>query len=145
MALSPQNKKYLTYGACGLGAIILLKTILPKTDTSGGANDPTGNGGGGSMPGYNFNPSIVAEKLYDAMKDWGTDEAAIFTALQPVNQDMFGQVYNAFGRRSYNTSQGNQIALPFVSLPLHNLRTWLRNELNDSDYNTLRLKYPNYL
>ncbi|MGQ2982120.1 hypothetical protein [Flavobacterium sp.] len=147
MALSPQNKKYLTYTACGVGVIVLLKLVLPKTDSSGRANDPTNNGmpGGGTVPS-NFNPSVVAEKLYDAMRTTGTDEAAIFNALQPVNQAMFSQVYGKFGKRSYNKTMGNQINyFPITPLPLEDLKTWLRNELSDENYNTLRLKYPLYL
>ena len=141
--MSPQEKKWLKIGGGVAGAILLYKMLTPKSDSSGAANDPTNNGGTHTtMPGYVFNANTVATKLYNAMKDSGTDVAAILGALAPVSASQFNQVINAFGRRSYNTSMGNQIALPFISLPLHGLVKWLREELNDTDYSTLAARFP---
>lgn len=145
--MTTEEKKWLKIGGAVAGAVLLYKVFSAKTDTSGGAYDPTGNGNTGtSTPGYVFNASVVAEKLYDAMKTSGTDEMAIVKALTPVNEQQFALVREKFGKRSYNSLLGNQIRVnPFSSLPLVNLPGWLKSELSATRYNILRMKYPSHL
>jgi hypothetical protein len=121
--------------------------FFTKTDENGGTNDPTGNTGAGAGT---FNAKTIAEILYDAMKDSGTDETAIFKALGTLSPEQYNQVRLAFGRRSYNATLGNQYNLPtwspfYSPLPLVDLKGWLKSELSERMYNTLRLKFPSYL
>ncbi|MEE1897085.1 hypothetical protein V1389_01980 [Flavobacterium rakeshii] len=118
--------------------IILYMVLKKKTDTSGATSDPTQGASNDA-----FNPAITAELLYQAMKDSGTYEDAIFNALKNVNATQFAQVMQKFGKQSYNKLLGNQIRInPLSSLPLEPLQVWLKNELSQKDYKTLQLKYP---
>lgn len=146
MTLNPKDKKQLKYAGIGLASVILVYVVLRKKTESGGSSvDPTGNGG--TVPNSTvFSASKTAQKLYEAMKEMGTDEDLIFTALQNVSQAQFGQVVTAFGVQSYNPSTGNQVNFtPWNLLKLYGLAYWLKNELESESYDTLRLKYQNYL
>jgi len=146
MKLTPDNKKYLKIGAGVLAAIILYKIVASKTDSSGSAYDPTGNGTGGTAINPNFNAAITAMTLLNAMKEAGTEEENIFEALKNVSQVQFAQVIAAFKTQPYNTTTGNQYTMIWGGpLPKYNLQFWLKNELNSSDYAKLRQKYPQYL
>ncbi|MEN2415538.1 hypothetical protein [Flavobacterium mesophilum] len=104
--------------------------------------DPTGN------PDYIppqpiFSAKNIAQTLYEAMKDSGTEEDAIFEALKTVTQAQFTQVVEAFGKKPYNTTTGNQYNFnPFSDLPKLDLKTWLKEELSVKDYAVLKMKYP---
>lgn len=144
--MTQKEKKYLNYGIYGIAATGILYLIFGNSkESGGGSEDPTGNGT--TIPNSTeFNANIVAEKLYDAMKEMGTKTAQILTALATVNQANFGKVITAFGKRSYNSTTGNQINYtPWSSLPLEGLKYWLESELDEQTYETLRQKYPNYL
>lgn len=146
MKLTAQQEVNLKNGAYVAAAGLLVYFVFVKRkDNSGTSSDPTGNGGSTpSLPA--FNPKIVAENLYDAMKDSGTDEESILETLKTVTLSQFAQVITAFGNRAYNTVTGNQYNFnPFSSLPNLPLKTWLKEELNTKDYALLRSKYPNYL
>lgn len=144
--MTQKEKKYLNYGFYGVVAVGTIYLIFGNSrESGGGSEDPTGNGN--TIPNSTeFNASTVAEKLYDAMKEMGTKTAQILTALATVNQANFGKVVTAFGKRSYNSTTGNQINYaPWSPLPLINLKGWLESELDEQTYETLRQKYPNYL
>lgn len=129
-----------------VAAVVVISLVMPKNDTSGTVEDPTGNGSGSTT--IPFNASYVAETLYDAMRETGTDEEAIINALKSVNPSNFQLVINKFGKRSYNSTVGNQYNyIPWGSLPLEPLKVWFKSELSATLYNTLRLKYQslNYL
>lgn len=143
MKLTPQNEKYIKIAAGCVAVLVLYKMLVPKSDTSGSTEDPTGNGGTTTTPGYVFNAGKVANELWRAMKDMGTDEDAIVSALTPVNATQFTQVIAAFGSQPYNSTMGNQLVyVPFTSLPKKNLQYWLKSELSTSRYNILKMKYP---
>lgn len=140
--MTEKDKKIAKVVIGGIAAVVLFKIIMPKTDTSGGYEDPTGNGGTTTQPGGTFNASVVAETLYDAMKNSGTNEVKIINALKNVSPTQFAQVVKKFQLRSYNKTLGNQINLfPLTPLPLYGLQVWLENELSDDQYNILSLKY----
>lgn len=125
-----------------LAGTILYFVLRKKTESTGGKCDPTGNGGNCNQ----IDPEAVAEKLYNAMKESGTDEEAILFALKNVNASQFVQVMQKFGKRSYNKTLGNQIRInPFSPLPLEPLDVWLKNELTSSEYNKLKTKYSQQL
>ena len=144
--MTANEKKYLKYGS--VIALIGLVYLLTRTKQESGSSNVFDNT---PLPnGTLFNAKSIAELLYDAMKDSGTDEASIFNALQGVDESRFIAVSNAFGRRSYNETLGNQYNLPpwfpgYSPLPLLPLKTWLKTELSKQNYETLRLKYPNSL
>lgn len=138
MELTKREKIFLGVTGVVVTGVIVYFVFFSK-DKNGAENDPTGNNGGnGQLPA--FNPQSVAETLHNAMKDSGTDESAIFNVLQTVNAQQFVQVVNAFGLRKYNSFLGND-----WGGTLQPLKVWLKEELNDSEYKTLRLKYPNSL
>lgn len=146
MELTVQEKEQLKTGAYVVAAGLFLYFVFRKgKENSGAIDDPTGNGTyTPTLP--TFNAKIVAENLYDAMKDSGTDEESILETLKTVSPAQFAQVVIAFGSRYYNTVTGNQYNFnPFASLPKLPLKTWLKEELSTKDYALLRAKYPNYL
>ncbi|MXN90155.1 hypothetical protein GR160_02865 [Flavobacterium sp. Sd200] len=145
--MTDKDKKWLMIGSGVVAVIVIINLTRSKTDTSGSLEDPTGNGGNSSANAP-FNADYVATNLYDIMKGSFTDEQDIMDALKNVNAYQFQQVIIKFAKQSYNTTTGNQYNFwPLTPLPLEPLKVWLRTELSDSKYNTLRLKYQslNYL
>lgn len=146
--MTKQDNKNLKIGIGVAAAVLLGYLLIKKSDNGGGyGEDPTGNNFIPGSPGSSgnavvFNAKTAAEKLYDAMKEMGTDENAIMQVFQTVSVGNFPKVYHAFGRRSYNKTLGNQYNFsPFSNLPLENLSVWLENELSNSSFETLRTKY----
>jgi hypothetical protein len=143
--MTPQEKKYLKYGSISLGIGILIYLLFQKSDNGGSINDPTGNGSTTPI-NTSFNANIVAEMLYNAMREMGTNENKIINALRTVTPTQFDLVFKAFGTRQYNSTTGNQYAyLPFQTLPFVNLQGWLESELSADEYENLRRKYPTKL
>lgn len=135
--MTASDKKWLKIGGGTLAAIALYKIFAPKKDSSTSVDDPTGNGGTS-----NFNANEVAEKLFIAMNQLGTDEDALFDALKNVSQAQFVQVFEAFGKKEYNPATGNQSGWFLLK---HDLKSWMKHELSSNDYGTLKLKFPNKL
>lgn len=143
--MTPQETKYLKYGAGAIGIGIIIYLLLQKSDNGGANTDPTGNGS--TIPSnINFNPNVVAELLYNAMREVGTNENKVINTLRTVSAPQFDLVFKAFGTRQYNDITGNQYAyLPWQTLPYVNLQGWLESELSEQEYENLRRKYPNKL
>lgn len=137
------SKKTKIYIGVAVGAVLIyFLTKSPSTTTANNGTDPTGNSSnttGNSVP--TFNASTIADELETAMLVWyGTDTTSIQNLLRNVTSDQFAQVVTAFGNREYNTWTG------FSTLgSLEPLKVWLNSELSSSDYNLLKLKYPNSL
>lgn len=149
--MTAKESKNIKIGV-GVAAAAALIYYLSQGAPAGSQSDPTGNGGifnpGGSNGGgvAQFDANRVATILFDAMREMGTDRDAIFAALKNVNESQFTQVMQKFGKRSYNTTTGNQYNFfPITPLPLYDLPFWLKSELSTKDYGTLRAKYPNKL
>lgn len=145
--MTPKEKKYLTYGGYTAVAGIALWLIFRDPESGGGAVDPTGNGGvnpgGSNVP---FSASDKATKLYDLMKEMGSDEKKIMAVFIGVSESQFAQIRTAFGKRSFNKQLGNQVNFsPFWPLPLLPIEEWLERKLSESEFGTLQKKYPNYL
>ena len=138
--MTPETEKNLKIAVGVAGGLLLLNLILGKKTES--TPDPTGNGG--YIPTQTvFNAKNVANGLYQAMKDSGTEEEAILEILKTVTQAQFAQVVTAFGSLPYNVTTGNQYNFsPFSALPKVNLKGWLVEELSLKDYTILRNKYP---
>lgn len=143
--LTDTDKRNLKYLAAITGAVLLYKFFQKNQSDTGGATDPTGNGGATTIPA-GFDAKKIALKLYDLMKDMGSDNMRIVAEFNNINESQFALVRNAFGRKSYNWVTGNQInPNPFTNLPLEPLEKWLYHELTDKQYSVLKLKYPKYL
>lgn len=146
MELTAQNKKYLTYGGVSVLLVGIYFAFFSKPNNGGGSVDPTGNGTNPDAGDVNgFNAHNVATNLYLAMKDTGTDSKAIVRILTNVTNSQFPLVVKAFGSLPYNKTLGNQYGVPGFPLDRYPLKVWLYEELDDSDYRILKLKYPNYL
>lgn len=90
--------------------------------------------------------SDLAQTLHNAMKYSGTEEKIIFQTLETIDQEAFGKIFKRFGKRAYNSVLGNQTRVnPWAELPKLTLKEWFKHELSPTEYETLRLKYPNYL
>lgn len=138
--MKTEGQKNIKIGA-GIAAALLLGFLLikRKDNGTGYGEDPTGNNGNDPIT---FNAKDAATKLYNAMREMGTDENAIMQVFQNVSVTNFSKVFHAFGKRSYNDQMGNQYNFnPFIPLPLHTLSYWLKNELSKSSFETLRIKY----
>lgn len=85
----------------------------------------------------------IAERLFNAMKGVGTDEAAIFSALNGLTENDFIKVYESFGKRQYSLFWGN-VGDPLTSSN-HHLITWLTNELDAPEVKQLQKVIPNLL
>ena len=80
--------------------------------------------------------TILAETLYDAMEGTGTDEQNIFLAFRKMaNRADFNKVYNAFGKRQYSRTWGNQ-GDPLTSSK-YDLLQWLAYELTNEERDKL--------
>nr|WP_322624481.1 hypothetical protein [uncultured Flavobacterium sp.] len=143
MALTTQHKKIILIGAGVLVAGYVGYRLIKNNGTISIGYDPTGNGSAATTNTANFNPSAIATSLYDAMKEMGTKEKEVFNALSGLSPAQFVQVYNKFGSRVYNTITGS-IYIPIWSNAENwkeNLKTWLKEELSDSDYAVLKKKF----
>lgn len=85
-----------------------------------------------------FDAKRIAEGLYSAMNEFGTDEDRINFYLSDLNKGDFGKVYNAFGLRVYSplTSQGSTTGVKL------NLWEWLFEELSNDELNDLKQINP---
>jgi hypothetical protein len=74
----------------------------------------------------------VAELLFNAMADFGTDEVAIIKAVDTLNDREFEFVYNYFGKRRYFA--GTRSAMLGEELTL---AEWLKAELSAKSYQSI--------
>ncbi|KLT67931.1 MULTISPECIES: hypothetical protein [unclassified Flavobacterium] len=124
----------------GIGAYLLTKTNKNGKSLLGGGKKYVDEGDVNLMPV--FSPSQKVSVLYEAMNRYsGTDETLIFETLTGVTQAQFGLISKTFGLKNYNRILGYN-TIGGTKLPL---KTWLKEELNDADYNLLRKKFPLYL
>jgi hypothetical protein len=141
--ITPQQKKYLMIGGGVLAAYLLYRAFSKGNDTSGSTIDPTGNGG---TVNPDFNPTVLAQNLYESMYEMGTDDEDVLPILQLIpTQAQFGQVNTKFGTRKYNPTTGNIYAVWPFDLDKYPLRFWLKNELSNEAYAVAKKKYPTYL
>jgi hypothetical protein len=89
----------------------------------------------------------IANILYNAMKNPGTDEQAIYNALQGLSYNDFVKVSNAFGMKYYNKTLGVEDDSWFSGIFTEqlDLTAWLYQELSLSDLNKLHQIAPNIL
>ena len=75
----------------------------------------------------------IADRLYFAMADIGTDENLLFSSLQNLSAQELIMVYNAYGTRSYAYS-GSWFGIGY---PL-DLFGWFNKELSGNDLNRMK-------
>ena len=145
--MTPQEKKTALYVGGGVLLVgIGYLVFFNKSDTAGAYLDPTGNGTVLNPTTSSFNAKNIADNLYNAMRESGTDEDVIISELKNVSQPQFALIVKSFGRKQYNDTTGNQYNyIPFTQLPLVDLKGWLKSELSLQEYTNLRRKYPQYL
>ena len=126
----------IAIGLTGVGIFVLAisKSIKGKNsvvylDDTGAQNEPL------------FDAKSVADTLHEAMKSAGTDEDMIFEALTGISAMQFASVIKAFGYRLYNTYTGTS----YMAVNKYPLKTWLKEELSESDYKTLKNNFPKQL
>jgi hypothetical protein len=138
MQLTAQQKKTAKIVLISLTAGVLGYLIYQSsTKVTIPGIDPTQS----PQDNSNFDAQGIADGLEQAMLSWlGTDENAIQKLLGTVTAAQFKLVDKAFGLRGYNTFTGFST---FGSL--QPLKVWLKSELSSSDYNALKLKYPQSL
>lgn len=140
MKITKENQPKVVIGVLAAGVVTWLLFKNSADNGKGYGDDPTGNNPGATST--TLDVKLAVDKLYNAMREIGTDEKAIMQVFQTVSLGNFSKVYHAFGKRSYNTQLGNQYNFnPFFSLPLYNLSEWLENELSKASFQTLRTKY----
>lgn len=124
----------------GVGIYFLTKNGKDGKSILGGNKKYIDEGDINTIPTFNANQK--KSLLYEAMNRYnGTDENLIFETLTGVTQIQFGLINKAFGLQNYNRILGYN-TVGGTKLPL---KTWLKEELNDKDYNLLRKKFPLYL
>lgn len=87
----------------------------------------------------NFEAQKAADTLYNAMKNFGTNEALIFSVLEGKTQNDFVKISNAFGVRKLNTTTGEHAEFIGEDLGLYE---WLRSELNHTDLQKINAIAP---
>lgn len=124
----------------GLGVYFLTKTNKNGSSILGGSKKYIDEGDVNTIPA--FSPTQKVALLYDAMNRYtGTDENLIFETLTGVTQVQFGLIQKAWGLKNYNRLLGYN-TIGGTKLPL---KTWLKEELSEQDYNLLRKRFPVYL
>ncbi|MCV9929051.1 hypothetical protein OIU83_15405 [Flavobacterium sp. LS1R49] len=124
----------------GVGVYLFTKTNKNGKSLLGGNKKYIDEGDINLVPAFSASQKVAL--LYDAMNRYmGTDETQIFETLTGVSQAQFGLISKTFGLKNYNRILGYN-TIGGSKLPL---KTWLREELNDADYNLLRKKFPLYL
>lgn len=124
----------------GLGVYFLTRTNANGKSVLGGNKKYIDEGDINTVPAFSASQKVAL--LYDAMNRYnGTDETLIFETLTGVTQAQFGLINKAFGLKNYNRILGYN-TIGGTKLPL---KTWLKEELNDSEYSLLRKKFPLYL
>lgn len=135
-----RNWKPIAYTVGGLVAAYGIYRLYKFTFPGGLKNDPR------KEPAKinNTQAAVIAERLYQAMYAAGTDEDAIYDALQGLNHNDFVKVSNAFGKKSYFYITGEAPVFDWMGADL-SLVEWLIQELSISDINELREILPEIL
>jgi hypothetical protein len=107
--MDKQTKKVLIFGGLAIAVILGYKFLNKKADTSssypGGSND---GGGGGNSGGDNAANDLrlkgMANDLFDAMNQCGTDEVVIKDILAQVQSEQdFQGLIAAYGQKTVSS------------------------------------------
>jgi hypothetical protein len=136
-----KNPKTVLYIGLGLVTIFagfkIYRTFFPP-DPEAEAPDKDENYPDSTMT--SAQAKIIANRLYSAMNQSGTDEAEVFDALRGLTVNYFIKVFDEFGLRRYSVQFGNS-GLPFIDDHV-DLNFWLTSELNTTELNELKAIVP---
>mgnify|MGYP003148062274 FL=1 len=118
-------------GAIGLGVLFVLNRFKKKQVQNVDVPvDPTALTTSGIT---NAEAVRIANRLYNAMYDFGTNENQLFANLQPLSASDLIKVYNAYGQKDYALVG----SIPFTGSSL-DLFGWFQKELGKNDLNRMR-------
>jgi hypothetical protein len=118
------------YAAILIGANMVFKLFRGQ----GVVDIPTDPGSGTGVTTFTQQEAqTIADRLYYAMADIGTDESLMFASLQNLTAQQLIMVYNAFGTRPYAYS-GTWFGLGY---PL-DLFGWFNKELSGNDLSRMK-------
>lgn len=91
----------------------------------------------------------IANTIHDVMRKTNFSNTnkneIVLSAFANISLNQFAQVIKAFGLRFYNPNLGNDYTILGVKPNKYSLAFWLRKELNDDEYNTLKSRFSKYL
>ncbi len=91
----------------------------------------------------------IATTIHEIMRvtNWSnTDKNKIvFEALQPLSTAQFAQVIKSFGLKYYNPRIGDDLTYFGFKPTKYSLPFWLKSELNNNEYSTLKTRFSKYL
>jgi hypothetical protein len=86
----------------------------------------------------------ITDQLYKEMRLQNTDKRIIFKYLENVNEEQFKKIVAHFGKQKYSKIT-RSINPYYGEIEELDMIEWLKNELSEQDYKTLKNKYPNIL
>lgn len=140
--IKPQYRPYIIGGAAALILYYLLfrrKPLLPTTEQTA-VEQETAQAAATAAPTYPQSQyNTWANQLESAMFDWGTDETTVFAVFKNLkNNSDYLKLFQAFGKREYTGG-----IAPGFFYPQYDLTQWLREELSESDINTINTDLRN--
>lgn len=91
----------------------------------------------------------VANTVHEIMRvsNWTNTNKneIVLNAFAEISEKQFFDVIKAFGLRFYNPKLGNDLTILGIKPSKYSLPFWLKSELNDSEYSTLKNKFSKYL
>ena len=137
------KKKYILWSAFGVGVITITLSLLlkkkPAIPNGGGAygkyynklNDPDYRAFIADFANNRELVSEYAQQLHNAMKDTGTDFNKILEIMSNLDETQMKIVSDRFGK--IKTSNGKMLTL----------KEWFKEELDESQYQQVKDRYPN--
>ena len=124
--------KIAQYALLGIAANIAYKVLVKGKQ--GEVDLPTDpSSGTGLFTFTQQEAQTIADRLYYAMADIGTDESLLFSSLQNLTAQQLIQVYNAYGTRPYAYT-GSWFGIGY---PL-DLFGWFNKELGRNDLQRMK-------
>lgn len=124
------NKKLLTWGAVIVGGYIVYKSIQSYNKKKLQSGYPYSPDPDGEIITTTFNANKIANQIFEAMENYGTDWNTIVSSINKVKSDAdFDALVSAFGTRTVNCGSFN----PFCSDFTGDLADCLKDELDSSE------------
>jgi len=131
--ISEKNKNYIMYAGAALLLFFLFRKKGSAAQEANLLNQESQAAGTKTFPNSQY--FAFANRLEQAMFDWGTDEAAIIDVFNKLqNNADYLALKTAFGVRDY--TGGIVPYIPFVS-PKLSLEGWLQEELSSTYINRI--------
>ena len=146
------KKKYILWSAFGVGVITITLSLLLKKKPaipSGGAygkyynklSDPDYRAFIADFANNRELVSEYAQQLHNAMKEEGTNFNKILEIMSNLDETQMKIVSDRFGKRAYYNRLFGKI--PMASGKMLTLKEWFKEELDKSEYQQVKDRYPN--